>query len=163
MESKENNYGRNHGCKGPNIDTRWTYHKGIIIITRSFHDKFHIGSMGMNTKVQGRLPLLQCITFHSLLIFEEIAGQKIYLAKYQKSKTRGNSRVHTDYGRHKFNPSGHFYESIQPSTKQKIRVRKQSIEVKADDTIYRRYYVSGKNSQDFGCEGHCRITTQQWI
>ena len=119
--------------------------------------------MGMNTKVQGRLPLLQCITFHSLLVFEEIVVQRIYLAKYQKSKTRENSRVHTDYGRHKFNPSGHFYESIQPSTKQKIRVRKQSIEVKADDTIYRRYYVSGKNSQDFGCEGHCQITTQQWI
>ena len=36
--------------------------------------------------------------------------QRIYLAKYQKSKTRENSRVHTDYGRHKFNPSGHFYE-----------------------------------------------------
>ena len=30
-------------------DTRWTYNKGIII-TSSFHDKFHIGSMGMNTK-----------------------------------------------------------------------------------------------------------------
>ena len=87
----------------------------------------------------------------------------IYLAKHQKSMTCENSRVHTDYGRHKFNPSGHFYESIQPSTNQKIRVQKQSIGVKADDTIYRRYYVSGKNSQDFGCEGHCRITTQQWI
>ena len=35
----------------------------IIVVTRSFHDKFHIVSMGMNTKVQGRLPLLQCITF----------------------------------------------------------------------------------------------------
>ena len=75
--------------------------------------------MGMNTRVQGRLPLLQCITFHSLLVFEEIAVQKIYLAKYQKSKTRENSRVHTGYGRHKFNPSGPFYESIEPSTKQK--------------------------------------------
>ena len=99
----------------------------------------------------------------SLLVFEEIVAHKIYLATYQKSKTRENSWVHMDYGRHKFNPLGHFYESIQPSTKKKIRVRKQSIEVKADGTIYRRYYVSGKNSQNFGWEGHCRITTQQWI
>jgi hypothetical protein len=30
--------------------------------------------MGMNTKVQGRLPLIRCITFHSLLVFEEICG-----------------------------------------------------------------------------------------
>ena len=58
--------------------------------------------------------------------------------------TREKSRVHMDYGRHKFNPSGHFYESIQPSTKQKMRVQKQSIEVKADDSIYQRYYVSSK-------------------
>ena len=93
--------------------------------------------------------------------FRKIVGQKIYLAKYQKSKTRGNSRVHTDYGRHKFNPSGHFYESIQPSaedTSSKAEYRSQS-----------RWYNLPKvfcireNSQDFGCEGHCRITTQQWI
>ena len=43
--------------------------------------------MGMNTKVQGRLPLLQCITFHSLLVFEEFVVRKIYLVKHQKSKT----------------------------------------------------------------------------
>ena len=50
MELKGNNHGQNHGCKGPNIDNRRTYNKGISIIIRSFHDKFHIGSMGMNTK-----------------------------------------------------------------------------------------------------------------
>ena len=38
---------------------------------RSFHDKVYIVSMGMNTKVQGRLPLLQCITFHSPLVFRQ--------------------------------------------------------------------------------------------
>ena len=43
--------------------------KEIVIIARSFHDRIYIVSMGMNTKVQGRLPLPQCITFHSLLIF----------------------------------------------------------------------------------------------
>ena len=36
--------------KKPSIDKRRSYNKGIIITTRSFHDKFHLGSMGMNTK-----------------------------------------------------------------------------------------------------------------
>ena len=51
-------------------------YQGVISFTSSFHDKFYIGSMGMNAKVQGRLPLLQCITFHSLLIFEEICSDE---------------------------------------------------------------------------------------
>ena len=29
--------------------TRWTYNKGVIIFTSSFHDKVYILSMGMNT------------------------------------------------------------------------------------------------------------------
>jgi hypothetical protein len=44
--------------------------------------------MGMSTEVQGRLPLLQCITFHSLLVSEEIVVLKIYPVKHQKSMTR---------------------------------------------------------------------------
>ena len=123
MESKGNNHVQNHGCKGPNIDTRWTYNKGIIIITRSFHDKFYIGSMGMNTRVQGRLPLLQCITFHSLLVFQRKCSAEDLSGEYQKSKTRENSRVHSDYGGHKFNPSGHFYESIPPSTSKRYEFK----------------------------------------
>ena len=43
--------------------------KEIVIIARIFHDRIYIVSMGMNTKVQGRLPLPQCITFHSPLVF----------------------------------------------------------------------------------------------
>ena len=54
--------------------------KEIVIIPRSFHDRIYTVSMGMNTKVQGRLPLLQCITFHSLLAFDEVVVLKFYLA-----------------------------------------------------------------------------------
>ena len=49
-------------------------------MTRRVHDKFYIVSMGMNTKVQGRLPLIQCITFHSLLDFDEVVVLEFYLA-----------------------------------------------------------------------------------
>jgi hypothetical protein len=62
---------------------------------RSFHDGIH-RFHGHEHKVQGQLPLLQCITFHSLLVFEEVVVFKIYLAKHYKSMTRENFRVHTD-------------------------------------------------------------------
>ena len=55
--------------------------KEIVIIARSFHDRIYIVSMGMNTKVQGRLPLLQCITFYSLLAFDEVAVLKTLSGK----------------------------------------------------------------------------------
>ena len=59
-------------ARDPIISARRIYTKGIIIVTRSFYDKFYIVSMGMNMKVQGRLPLLQCITFHPLLDLDEV-------------------------------------------------------------------------------------------
>ena len=68
MGSKKNNHGRNHGCKGSIHGYHMLVIKEIVIITRSFHDRIYIVSMGMNTKVQGRLPLPQCIIFHSLLV-----------------------------------------------------------------------------------------------
>src|SRR3954464_1458872 len=87
MESKENVMVRTMTARDQNIGARRIYTKGIIIVTRSFHDKIYIVSMGMNTKVQGRLQLLQCITFHSPLVFEEVVVRKIYLVKHQKSMT----------------------------------------------------------------------------
>ena len=37
-------------AKAKITDTGSNYTKGIIIVTRSFHDKIYIVSMGMNTK-----------------------------------------------------------------------------------------------------------------
>ena len=85
-------------AREPIIDTRRMYIQGIIIVTRSFHDKFYILSMGMNTKVQGRLPLLQCITFHPLLDFDEVVVLELYLVYHQQSMTRRSFGVHTDDG-----------------------------------------------------------------
>ena len=50
IESKENNHGRNHGCKGSIHRYQMIFIKEIVIITRSFHDRIYIVSMGMNTK-----------------------------------------------------------------------------------------------------------------
>ena len=58
-------------------DTKGYYIKEIVIISRSFHDRIYIMSMGMNTKVKGRLPLLQCITFHSLLVSKIVLVSKV--------------------------------------------------------------------------------------
>ena len=68
-------------AKGQIPDIRWTYTKGIINLREAFNDKIYIVSMGMNTKVQGRLPLLQCITFHSLLIFQRSCSVEILYGK----------------------------------------------------------------------------------
>ena len=45
---------------------------------RSFRDGLH-RFHGHEHKVQGRLPLLQCITFHSLLAFDDVVMLKFYL------------------------------------------------------------------------------------
>ena len=47
MESKKNNHGRNHGCKGSIHRYHMLAIKEIVIITRSFHDRIYIASMGM--------------------------------------------------------------------------------------------------------------------
>ena len=46
-------------------------YKGIIIFLRNFHEKFYIVCMNMNTSVQGRPSLPQCITFQSLLFLKK--------------------------------------------------------------------------------------------
>ena len=81
MESKKNNHGWNHGCKGSIHRYHMLVIKEIVIITRSFHDRIY-RVHGHEHKVQGRLPLLQCITFHSLLTFDEVAVLKFYLVKH---------------------------------------------------------------------------------
>ena len=52
MESRKNNHGRNHGCKGSIHRYLMLVIKEIVIITRSFHDRIYIASMGMNTRFE---------------------------------------------------------------------------------------------------------------
>src|SRR4051812_19187324 len=104
MESKENIMVRTMIARDPIIDASRIYTKGIIIVTRSFHDKFYIVSMGMNSKVQGRLPLLQCITFHSLLDFDEVVVLEFYLAQHQLSMTHRSFRGSHRRLKHIYNP-----------------------------------------------------------
>ena len=81
-------------AKGQILDIRWTYTKGIINLREALMIRSTWCPWAW-TQVQGRLPLLQCITFHLLLAFDEVVVLKFYLAKYQKSMTRENFRVHT--------------------------------------------------------------------
>ena len=119
----------------------------INYFARSFHDKFHIGSTGMSTWAQGRLPLLQCITFHSLLVFEEIVVRKIYLVKHQKSMT------HISFEFTWISEGiGSTRRGILGTYTTNFRIKIYQLEsrawlTKADDRIYQRQYVSGQNSQ----------------
>ena len=147
MRSKKNNHGRNHGCKGSIYRYQMSLYKEIIIFTSSFHDKFYIGSMGMNTKVQGRLPLLQCITFHSLLVFEEFVVRKIYLVKHQKSMTHISfefTRIREGIGSTRRGILGTYTTNFRIKIYQ---LESRAWLTKADDRIYQRHYVSGQNSQ----------------
>ena len=49
----------------------------IKCFARSFHDKFHIGSMGMNIEFKVDSHFSKCIPFHSLLAFDEVVVLKV--------------------------------------------------------------------------------------
>ena len=103
-------------ARDPVIGARRIYTKGIIIVTRSFHDKFYIVSMGMNTKVQGRSHFFNVSPFNSLLGFDEVVLLEFLSGvtpiEHNPQKFRGSPR----WSKHRFNPSGYFYEFIrQPS------------------------------------------------
>ena len=83
MGSKGNTMVRTMIAKESTIDAGGIYTKGAIVFTRSFHDRFYVVSVGMNTKVQGRLPLLQCITFQSLLAHMRVVGLQTHLTEGQ--------------------------------------------------------------------------------
>ena len=140
MESRKNNHGRNHGCKGSIHRYHMLVIKEIVIITRSFHDRIYSVSMGMNTKVQGRLPLLQCITFNSLIVFEEFVVRKIYLVKHQKSMTHISfefTRIREGVGSTHQGILGTYTTNFGVNiTSSKVDHRS-----KADDTIYQRHYI----------------------
>ena len=113
------------------------------MFTSNFHDKFSIGSMGMNTKVQGRLPLLQCITFHSLLVFEEFVVRKIYLVKHQKSMTHISfefTRIREGIGSTSRGILGTYTTNFRIKIYQ---LKSRAWLTKAEHTIYQRHYISG--------------------
>ena len=70
-------------AREPIIDTRRMYIQGIIIATRSFHDKFYIVSMGMNTKVQVDSHFFNVIPFIPLFGFDEVVVLDLYLVWHQ--------------------------------------------------------------------------------
>ena len=129
----------------------------------SFHDKFYIASMGMNTKVQGRLPLLQCITFHSLLVFEDFVVRKIYLVKHQKSMTH----ISFEFTRIR-EGIGSTHRGILGTYTTNFSVRIYQLEsraclAKADDRIYQRHYVSGEELKDLRIGRNCQIIIHKRI
>ena len=72
--------------------------------------------MGMNAKFKVDSHFFNVKPFIHFSFFKEVVVLKFYLAKYQKSMTHENFRVHTYYERHRFNPSGHrgnIYHKLQ--------------------------------------------------
>ena len=69
MASKQNIMVRTMIARDPITGARRIYTKGIIIVTRSFHDKFYIVSMGMNTRFRVDSHFFNVSPFNSLLGF----------------------------------------------------------------------------------------------
>ena len=62
-------------AKGQILDIRWTYTKGIIYLKEALMIRSTSCPWAW-TQVQGRLPLLQCITVQSLLAFDKVVVLK---------------------------------------------------------------------------------------
>ena len=101
MESRRNMVGIT------STDTRWTYNKGIIILGEASMIRYTSCPWAWT---QGSRSTPTCSS-HNLSLTSRVwwscSVEKFYLEKYQKSLTHENFRVHTYYGRHRFNPSGH--------------------------------------------------------
>ena len=129
----------------------------------NFHDKFYIGSMGMNTKVQGRLPLLQCIIFHSLLVFEEFVVRKIYLVKHHKSKTHISfkfTRIREGIGSTRRGILGTYTTNFRIKIYQ---LESRAVLTKQRIQFTRGIMYQGKIHKFNEYEGHCRIIIQPRI
>ena len=67
----------------------------IVIITRSFHDRIYIVSMGMNTSSRST-PTSSMHNLSFTALDKNDSNVKTYLVNYQRSMTRENFWVHTD-------------------------------------------------------------------
>ena len=103
-------------AKGQIPDIRWTYTKGIInlrkdLMIRSTSCPWAWTQSSRSTPTSS----MHNLSFTSR-VWWSCSVENFYLAKYQKSMTHEIFRVHTYYGRHRFNPSGHrgnIYHKLQ--------------------------------------------------
>ena len=160
MESKEEIRVGTTIAKGQFIDPDDIF-KEIVIIARSFHNRIYIMSMGMNTKVQGRLPLLQCVTFHSLLAFDGVLvlesiwrnTRRVWLVK-----TLGFKRIRGGIGSTHRGVLGTYSTNFR-SKQHKLESRAWL--TKGEDTITKGIMYLGKNfTRFFEYEGHYRMMIQ---
>ena len=97
-------------------DTRWTYYKGTIILREASMIRYTSCPWAW-TQSSRSTPTssMHNLSFTSR-VWWSCSVEKFSLAKYQKSMTHENFRVHTYKGRHRFNPSGYhgnIYHKLQ--------------------------------------------------
>ena len=136
-------YGRKHDCKDQFTYIRWYYINEIVIITRSFYGRIYIVSMGMNTS--SRLTptsSMYNLPFTSRLrrscSVEILSGE--VPEEYDSWKLSGSHDCRESIG------STH--RGILETYTTNFGVNNISSKVehcsKADETIYQRHYISGK-------------------
>ena len=144
MESRRK-YGRNHDCKGSihryqtiSYQGNSYYYKKLL-----WWDLHRVH--GHEHKVQGRLPLLQCIPFHSLLAFDEVAVLKFFIWQ----NTRRVWLMKTFEFTHTMKGIGSTHRGIVETYTTSFNSKYHQLEsrawlAKSEYRIYQWYYVSGK-------------------
>ena len=99
--------------------------------------------MGMNTKVQGRLPRPQCITLHLPPLFEVVV-----LKSYMTMRQQGITRITFEVTQIK-EGIGSTHQGILGTYTTSFKSKYHQLEsrawlTKGEDTIYQRHYVSEK-------------------
>ena len=163
MESKKNNHGRNHGCKGSIHRYHMLAIKELVIITRSFHDRTTLcpwawtqSSRSTPTSSMYNLPFT--IRFDKGISVESFTWWNtrwVWLVKTSEfthikegigSTRQGIVETYTT----SFNSKYHQLESRAWLAKQRIQFTK--------GIMYR-----SRTHKVINYEGHCRIIIQQWI
>ena len=109
-------------------------------------------------------PTFQCITFYSLLVFEEIVVLKIYLVKHPKSMTRITfefTRIRKSIGSTHRDIFTKLYNTMTGATG--TRLKAKGWRYRVDDTIRQRHFVSGESHQWFKIWRSCWIAIHQKI
>ena len=138
---KEEQYGQNHGCKGPNIDTRWTYNKGQLFLREAFMISSTSGpwawtQSSRSTPTSSRPNL----SFTSRL--RRSCRAENYLVKHQNGMTCVNLRVHTVFREGIGSIHWGVLETYTSNFKCKITSSKVEYGYQAEDTNYQRHYIS---------------------
>ena len=142
-------------------DTRGTYYKGTIILREASMIRYTSCPWAW-TQSSRSTPTssMHNLSFTSR-VWWSCSVEKFYLAKYQKSMTHENFRVHTYYERHRFNPSRHLRNIYHKLRSKYYKLERRALFKNRWYNLPKALYTHGKAHKVIQYEGHCRIKSNK--